>query len=95
MLAPHSCPTAHQLTHTRTDAVRAVPCPLPRRPARLVVPVGSEHVRLISVEEARALYQAQCERGNAHHTVLVAYAPWCHHCREMEDEVGTAHDTLR
>lgn len=68
--------------------MRALPrWPLHHRPVRLA-PVGSEHVRLVSVEEARALYQAQCDRGNAHHTVLVAYAPWCHHCREMEDEVG-------
>ncbi|EFJ50569.1 hypothetical protein VOLCADRAFT_88507 [Volvox carteri f. nagariensis] len=49
--------------------------------------VGSEHVRLASVGEAKELYLRQCDRGNSQNTLLVLYAPWCPHCRDMEDEL--------
>ncbi|PNH01216.1 hypothetical protein TSOC_012916 [Tetrabaena socialis] len=49
--------------------------------------VGSEHVRLASVAEARQLYLSQCERANSQHSLLVLFAPWCPHCRDLEDEV--------
>ncbi|GLI59035.1 hypothetical protein VaNZ11_000861 [Volvox africanus] len=49
--------------------------------------VGSEYVRLASVNEAKELYLRQCDRGNSQNTLLVLYAPWCPHCRDMEDEL--------
>ncbi|GFR44864.1 hypothetical protein Agub_g6207, partial [Astrephomene gubernaculifera] len=48
---------------------------------------GSDHVRLASVSDARQLYLRQCERGNSQNTLLVLFAPWCPHCRDMEDEL--------
>ncbi|KAG2500811.1 hypothetical protein HYH03_001573 [Edaphochlamys debaryana] len=57
---------------------------------------GSEYVRLASVAEAKQLYLQQCDRGNSQNTLLVLFAPWCPHCRDMEDELerlaeGLAH----
>ncbi|PNW74801.1 hypothetical protein CHLRE_12g509250v5 [Chlamydomonas reinhardtii] len=49
--------------------------------------VGSEYVRLATISDARQLYLSQCDRANSQNTLLVLYAPWCPHCREMEDEL--------
>ncbi|KAG2452497.1 hypothetical protein HYH02_002736 [Chlamydomonas schloesseri] len=49
--------------------------------------VGSEYVRLATIADARQLYLSQCDRANSQNTLLVLYAPWCPHCREMEDEL--------
>ncbi|KXZ55958.1 EYE2 protein [Gonium pectorale] len=49
--------------------------------------VGSEYVRLATVSDAKQLYLRQCDRGNSQNTLLLLYAPWCPHCRDMEDEL--------
>ncbi len=78
------------VTHiAQADTIAAYPCMMTMHGVcMLSCAVGSEYVRLGSVADARKLYQQQCERGNSSNVLLVLYAPWCPHCRELEDEVG-------
>ncbi|GLC43859.1 hypothetical protein PLESTB_000915900 [Pleodorina starrii] len=81
LLVPASGITAVAAVDGATSAVA-----LGSTPARGLW-VGSEHVRLANVGEAKELYLRQCDRGNSQNTLLVLYAPWCPHCRDMEDEL--------
>lgn len=77
--------------HTAIRACGLSPASAPAHlhPAALFRAVGSEYVRLATISDARQLYLSQCDRANSQNTLLVLYAPWCPHCREMEDEVGS------
>ena len=37
--------------------------------------------------EVEQMYLNLCDRSNQQHTLLVIYAPWCPHCRDIEKEV--------